>query len=80
MRCFVLLRQDDQTGVSGTGVVAEGTEFSDKTVVIRWQSPTPSTVVWNSVEDAIKVHGHGGKTLIVFRECGGACHCSVNGS
>ena len=80
MRCFVLLRQDDHTGVSGTGVVAEGVAFTDKSVAIRWLSPTPSTATWNSVEDAIKVHGHGGKTLVMFRDCVEKGHCSANGS
>jgi len=34
-RPFVLRRLVDETGVSGTGVVAEGVEFSDGTVALR---------------------------------------------
>ena len=29
MRLFVLLREEDVTGVSGTGIVAEGVEWQD---------------------------------------------------
>lgn len=65
-RRFVLNRLEDVTGVSGTGVVAEGVTFTDGTTVIRWAGPTPSTVVWATVGDAVAVHGHGGKTELVW--------------
>jgi hypothetical protein len=61
-RLFVLRRSEDVTGVSGTGDVAEGVEFSDGTVVLRWAGVTPSTVVWPDLAAAIKVHGHDGRT------------------
>ncbi len=66
MRRFKLQRLDDVTGISGTGIVAEGVKFSDGTIAIRWKSEYPSTVVWQSIEDAIKVHGHDGKTEIIW--------------
>lgn len=62
---FVLYREHDETGVSGTGVVAEGVTFSDGTVALRWVTGHRSTVVWDSLEDAIAVHGHNGKTRVV---------------
>lgn len=70
MRAFMMIREQDETGISGTGVVAEGIEYSDKTVAIRWLTPHngSSTVVWNKIEDAIHVHGHNGKTQFVFTE------------
>jgi hypothetical protein len=43
-----------------------GVEFGDGTVVIRWLGAHPSTVVWPSVDDAIAVHGHEGRTRIVW--------------
>lgn len=64
MRRFQLIRNADKTGVSGTGIVAEGVQFSDGTVVLRWHGETGSTVVWASIDDAIKIHGHDGATLI----------------
>jgi hypothetical protein len=72
VRQFILYRHYDVTGVSGVGVVAEGVEFSDKTVAVRWLSSSPSTVIWNSIEDLIQVSGHGGATEIVFRDSQGS--------
>lgn len=66
MRRFELHRTVDVSGVSGTGVVAQGVEFTDGTCVVRWLSQRRSTVIWEQVEDAIAVHGHGGATRIVW--------------
>jgi hypothetical protein len=63
---FGLYRHQDVTGVSGTGAVAYGVQFADRTVVIRWQGETPSTVIWESLEAAMRVHGHDGKTQVVW--------------
>lgn len=69
-RRFVLQRNEDVTGVSGTGIVAEGVEFSDGVVVLHWISQWPSSVVHydRGMESVIHVHGHGGKTNIVWLE------------
>lgn len=64
MRRFRLLRHYDVSGVSGTGIVAEGIEFTDGTTVIRWLGDKPSTVVWDSLATAMAVHGHNGSTEI----------------
>lgn len=66
MRLFQLHRDQDATGVSGTGVVADGVEFGDGTVAIRWRGDTPSTVVWEDISAAYRVHGHVGQTRFVF--------------
>ncbi len=63
-RTFALLRDEDVTGASGTGHVADGIQFSDGTVVLRWIHQHASTVVWSSIDDAIAVHGHDGRTRI----------------
>jgi len=74
-RRFYLDRQEDATGISGTGVVAEGVEFSDGVVAIRWLVPkgapghgNPTSVVFhdNGMESVEKIHGHGGLTKIVW--------------
>jgi hypothetical protein len=62
LRRFLLVRDEDVTGVSGLGTVAEGVQFSDGRAVVCWRGERSSTVVWNNIEDAIAVHGHGGKT------------------
>lgn len=56
VKTFSVERQHDASGVSGTGVVIEGVQFTDGTVVTRWVSPTPSTVVWASFDDFYEVH------------------------
>lgn len=52
--------------MSGTGLVAEGVQFSDGTVVLRWRGEHASTVVWKSLVDAMAIHGHDGKTKVVW--------------
>lgn len=64
MQRFRLIRHEDKTGVSGTGVVAEGVEFNDGVVALRWFGPTPSTVIHESIDNVAKIHGHGGATVI----------------
>lgn len=67
MRTFELHRDEDETGISGTGVVAEGVEFSDGKVVIRWiVGEHRSTVVWDYIEAVEAIHGHNGKTRLVW--------------
>ena len=69
MRRFHLARDVDVSGVSGTGIVAEGVEFSDGTAVTRWVTGQhPSTVVWVDVASVEAVHGHGGTTRVVWRD------------
>ena len=56
MRTFTVERQADQSGVSGTGVVMEGVEFTDGTVALRWQTLHRSTVVWENLAEMLAVH------------------------
>jgi hypothetical protein len=68
LRAFRLQRLEDETGVSGTGFVAEGVRFSDGTVALRWTSDWPTSVVFHErgIESVEAVHGHSGKTRIVW--------------
>jgi len=65
-RRFKLQRDVDETGVSGTGTIAEGVEFRDGTVALRWLTAWPTSVVFHDagMKAVEKVHGHGGKTRI----------------
>ncbi|MGW1979205.1 hypothetical protein [Streptomyces sp. NPDC001889] len=65
-RRFHLQRHTDITGASGTGRVADGVLWADGTVSIRWLGDRPSIVFWQSLDDALAVHGHGGHTEIVW--------------
>jgi hypothetical protein len=71
-RRFVLQRNRDVTGVSGTGVVAEGVEFSDGSVALRWLSEWPTSVVFHDrgIDGVHHVHGHGGATEVVYLDGG----------
>ena len=64
MRRFILCRDIDHTGVSGTGVIASGVEFDDGTAVMRWRGETCSTSIWTSIADLLAVHGHDGATRL----------------
>lgn len=63
-RCFELFRHRDISGVSGTGPVAQGVQFTDGSVALRWPGADPSTAVWPSVEAVLKIHGHSGATEV----------------
>lgn len=69
-RAFVLERDEDVSGVSGTGVVAQGVQFIDGTVALRWLSAWPTSVVFHDrgIEAVEAVHGHDGRTRIVWRD------------
>jgi hypothetical protein len=66
MRRFLLIRKRDTTGISGTGVVAEGTVFTDGLSVIRWLREPYAMGVYSTLKDVIAVHGHGGDTQLQF--------------
>ena len=68
MRRFHLHRMKDESGKSGIGIVAEGLVFTDGTAVLRWMSATPSTLIFASQEQMEKIHGHDGKTTIIWKD------------
>lgn len=63
------MRDEDVSGVSGTGKVAEGIVFSNGITVVGWCKEIPSAVFYNSLEEAVEIHGHKGKTRFVFVDC-----------
>lgn len=66
-RRFHLHRHNDETGVSGTGTVAEGIQFQDGCVSMRWcVRPAHSTTHYTTIDDVILIHGHNGKTEIIW--------------
>lgn len=62
---IALHRDHDVSGVSGTGVVADGVIFPDGVVVIRWRGRLQSTAVYPGIGTLRAVHGHNGATRIV---------------
>ena len=75
-RVFWLVRREDITGISGTGVVADGVQFPDGTTVVRWRPRgtarpdvvKPTTVVHPDMESVIGLHGHNGATRVVWAD------------
>ncbi|MEV8379073.1 hypothetical protein AB0P21_40420 [Kribbella sp. NPDC056861] len=67
-RTFELVRFRDLSGVSGTGVVAEGCVFTDGSVALRWRGNNPATAVWPDLESVLAVHGHQGATEVQWLE------------
>ena len=65
------------TGISGTGAVAEGVQFSDGTVVLRWldesvrsresRARRPADHCHSqNIGSVLALHGHGGATKVVW--------------
>jgi len=55
-RMFQMVRNNDETGVSGTGIVADGIEFPNGMVAVCWRSKTPSVNVYRSYVEFKHVH------------------------
>jgi hypothetical protein len=68
MQMFYLNRRVDKSGVSGTGIVAEGVVFTNGKCALTWLSEHPSVTIYDCIEEVEKIHGHDGLTRIVFAE------------
>ena len=68
MRRFYLKRTEDPTGLSGTGRVADGVEYSNGLCTLTWKSEVPTITVFTSISNVRKLHTHNGQhdTKIVF--------------
>lgn len=64
MRTFKLRRLDDESGVSGIGIVAEGVEFTHGDVALSWLTDHRSWGFYPNVKELMNIHGHHGKTVI----------------
>ncbi|ADD45042.1 hypothetical protein Snas_5410 [Stackebrandtia nassauensis DSM 44728] len=59
---FKLVRYEDVSGVSGTGVVAVGVVCSDGSAWMRWDSSDPSSAMFDNWRTIERKHGHRGAT------------------
>ena len=66
IRTFHLQRLEDETGVSGTGRVAEGVIFTNGWVAMAWLTAHTSIAFYPSLREVEAIHGHNGKTLVVL--------------
>lgn len=74
LRRFVLLRHKDESGNSGTGIVAEGVQFSSGRCVLTWLTSHTSIAVYDTVGVVMAIHAHGGYTQIVWIDDDGPCY------
>ena len=65
-RRFRLVRHEDESGVSGTGMVAEGVVFTNGRVAMSWLTMPGSEAFYQSIKDVEAIHGHGGKTVVEY--------------
>jgi hypothetical protein len=70
MKTFYLFRNEDASGTSGVGKVAEGVVFSNGWCALRWLSEHPSIAFYPSIETLEAIHGHEGRTKVVYEEDG----------
>ena len=66
MRTFMLVRDIDESGISGTGHVADGVIFSNGKCAVSWRTKYTSVAVYDDLETVEAIHGHNGSTRIVF--------------
>lgn len=61
-----MIRNKDHSGVSGTGMVAEGVEFSDGHAILSWVGKHSSLGVYPDINELISIHGHGESTQLMW--------------
>lgn len=64
MKRFQFIRTDDETGISGTGLVAEGVVLTGGRTVVNWLTKYSTTSIYDNFADAEFLHGHDGKTRV----------------
>lgn len=68
MRQFYLQRDEDESGVSGTGKVAVGVVLPTGRCVMEWHGEkyVHSIGIYQNIDEIVTIHGHNGKTKIVW--------------
>ena len=74
MRPFQLRRLEDPTGISGMGIVAEGVDFGEYTV-LYWKPEmtrlgVASLGIYGSPYEVQQIHGHDGQTVLEWLDLG----------
>lgn len=61
---FYLYRDQDVSGVSGTGMVASGAIFRSGKVALCWhvEGKPNALAFYDCIDDLLAIHGHGGAT------------------
>ncbi len=64
MRRFNLIRKEDMHDKSGVGLVAEGCEFENGAIALKWTSQYWSGTWFLNIQELKHLHGHNGKTKV----------------
>ena len=64
LKIFYLNRLEDESGVSGTGRVAQGFIFDNGKVALTWLSENPSVTIYDNIGEVHAIHSHDGKTEV----------------
>lgn len=64
MRRFNLVRREDVSGVSGTGIVAQGIEFDNGKASMCWLGTYHTIENADNIHVIERIHGHDGRTTI----------------
>lgn len=65
---FYLLREVDESGISGTGIVAVGVVLPSGMCVLEWTTFHSSIALYKNIADVEAIHGHGGLTKVIMGE------------
>lgn len=65
---FVLDRLKDVSGVSGTGIIADGVEFDDGQCVLSWRGRYHTVEILPNIKAVRDIHGHDGSTIVRWLE------------
>lgn len=65
-KTFYLHRNEDESGISGTGRIAQGIVFDNGKVALTWLSDHPSVTIYDNIGEVKAIHGHEGKTEVVM--------------
>jgi len=73
IRAFTVCRQQDESGVSGEGVVIEGVVLATGQCIVHWLYPPPrgGIAIFDSMNDFVQVHikpHPGNKTIITYQD------------
>jgi len=57
---FTVYRLSDQSGVSGSGIIAQGVKFATGDIAVQWLTPAPNgdLQIKRSLDDFLNVHVH----------------------
>lgn len=63
---FYLQRDVDETGISGTGIVAVGAVLPSGSCTLEWCTFHSSIGIYKNLAQIEEIHGHEGKTKVIL--------------